>query len=159
MKNASQTVVSVCVVLFLSSPSTPQVSSHLQSRTQRIQELLDLTGAGNLGVQVMHGILDPMKQALPQVPEDWWEAFMAKVNADDLNTLVVPIYEKNFTDHEIDAMLEFYRTPLGRSIISKLPTVMQESMAAGQVWGQNLAEDALRHLEADGYKLPAGLQS
>ena len=152
MKNVSRIVVGVCVLLLVSSPSMPRVSSDSQSRAQRIQELLELTGAGDLGVQVMHGILDPMKQALPEVPAEWWDKFSAKVNADDLNKLVVPIYEKNFTDREIDAMLEFYRAPIGRSIMSKLPTVTQESMAVGQAWGESLAEDVLRQLETDGYK-------
>jgi hypothetical protein len=107
----------------------------------------------------MNGMLEPMKQALPQVPAEWWQRFAEKVDPGDLNKLVVPIYERYFSDEEIGAMLDFYRTPEGQSILSKLPVVMQESMAAGQAWGQELAEDVLRELEEDGYELPQRFQS
>lgn len=84
---------------------------------------------------------------------------MAKVDPDDLSSLAIPIYAKHFTDREIDALLEFYRTPVGRSIVSKMPKVMQESMAAGQAWGRDLMQEVLRDLQADGYEVPPGLRS
>ncbi len=128
-------------------------------RAQKIEELLVLTGSGDLGVQVMEGMLVQMRQALPDVPAEWWGAFLEKVDPESLNALVVPIYEKHFSDEEIDAMLAFYRTPVGQSVVTKLPVIMQESMAAGQTWGQELMQDVIGDLREDGYKLPPGLDS
>ena len=159
MRTASRAILTSCLVLAVSSASTTPASSEAASRAQQIEELLSLTGAGDIGVQVMNGMLEPMKQALPQVPAEWWQRFAEKVDPGDLNKLAVPIYERYFSDEEIGAMLDFYRTPEGQSILSKLPVVMQESMAAGQAWGQELAEDVLRELEEDGYELPQRFQS
>lgn len=142
-----------------SAPEAPPApASSPQSKEERIRELLDLTNATDMGMQVMNGLIASMKQTMPQVPAEWWEAFEAGVEPRHLEELVMPIYERNFTDHEIDAMLEFYRSPAGRSIIDKLPAVMMESLAAGQEWGRGLAERMLEDLEADGYDVPNRLE-
>lgn len=158
MKKKAKTVLGLCLLLLL-GPPTMSTGAEAQSSAEQIEELLELTGAGDLGVQVMHGMIEPMKQALPEVPAEWWDGFMAKVDPDEINRLVIPIYEKIFTDREIAAMLTFYRTPEGQSIIGKMPSVMQESMVVGQEWGEKLAEEILRDLQADGYEVPPGLQS
>ena len=98
------------------------------TRAERIEELLELMGSGDLGVQVLNGMLGQLQPLLPQVPREWWDEFAARVDPDDINELVIPIYEKHFSDAEIDAMLEFYGSPTGRSIVKKLPLVTQESM-------------------------------
>ena len=52
---------------------------------------------------------------------------------------MVPIYHRNFTHDEIKGLLSFYGTPLGVKILSTMPTMMQEGMAAGQKWAQQLS--------------------
>jgi hypothetical protein len=152
MAMLSRSVFLLCLMLALCFTTYPQASSEESSRTQRIQDLLELTGAGDLGVQVMNQMIEHMQSAMPHVPAEWWNRFMSNVDPTDLNEVVIPIYEKHFTDQEIDAMLQFYQTELGRSIISKLPTVMQESMVAGQLWGQQLATRIIQELLEDGYE-------
>lgn len=110
---------------------------------EAIRELLVLTGAANLGMQMMDQMLEPMKQMMPEVPESFWQDFMAEVDPDEMNDLIVPIYAKHFTLEEIESLIAFNKTPLGQKLIKKMPLIMQESMTAGQVWGQSLAERAL----------------
>ena len=128
------------------------------TKTEQIRELLEVTGAGDLGIQVMRTMTEQMRQSAPNVPSEWWDKFMAKVDPEELNELVIPIYEKHFTEAEIVAMLEFYRTPVGRSIISKMPIVTQESMVAGQIWGTKIAREVVEELERDGYTIPTHLR-
>jgi uncharacterized protein len=42
---------------------------------------------------------------------------------------MIAIYVQAFTEDELKGMLEFYKSPTGQSVIDKLPTVMQASMA------------------------------
>ena len=51
---------------------------------------------------------------------------------------MLDIYNKHFTEEEITAMLEFYRSETGQSILSKMPVVMQESMVTSQAMAQRL---------------------
>ena len=42
--------------------------------------------------------------------------------------LYVRVYQKTFTQQELDGMLAFYKTPVGAAMIAKMPTVMQNTM-------------------------------
>ena len=128
------------------------------TKTEQIRELLEVTGSGDLGIQVMRTMTEQMRQSVPNVPSEWWDKFMEKIDPEELSELVIPIYEKHFTEAEIVAMLEFYRTPVGRSIISKMPAVTQESMVAGQIWGTKIAREVVEELERDGYTIPTHLR-
>jgi hypothetical protein len=45
-----------------------------------------------------------------------------------LEPMYVRIYQKSFTQPEVDGMLAFYKTPAGQAVINKMPTVMQSSI-------------------------------
>lgn len=45
---------------------------------------------------------------------------------------MIQLYVEEFTQEEINGMLEFYKTPIGQSTINKLPIVMEKSMKIGQ---------------------------
>jgi len=49
-----------------------------------------------------------------------------------MEPLAVDIYDRNFTEDEITDMLVFYKTETGKSLLKKMPTVMQESMQMSQ---------------------------
>ena len=42
--------------------------------------------------------------------------------------LYVRVYQKTFTQEELDGMLAFYKTPVGAAMIAKMPAVMQNTM-------------------------------
>src|SRR4051794_26903446 len=45
-----------------------------------------------------------------------------------LEPMYVRIYQKTFTQPEIDGMIAFYKTPPGQAVISKMPTAMQNTI-------------------------------
>ena len=61
-------------------------------------------------------------------------AGMAKLLED-----IAAIYARHFTVDEMRQLIAFYRTPLGQKFLDKMPTITQESMNAGQAFGQVLA--------------------
>ncbi|CAI3144049.1 hypothetical protein MWMV2_MWMV2_02314 [Acinetobacter oleivorans] len=42
------------------------------------------------------------------------------------------IYVTNFTQEEIDGLINFYKSPVGQAAINKMPLVMEQSMKLGQ---------------------------
>jgi hypothetical protein len=44
-----------------------------------------------------------------------------------MESVYVQIYQSTFTQDEIDAMIGFYKTPVGQSVVSKLPVAMQKA--------------------------------
>ena len=57
---------------------------------------------------------------------------------EDLEPEYMKIYVETFDQDEIDGMIAFYRTPTGRALITKMPVVLQRSMAFSQARMQAL---------------------
>lgn len=123
-------------------------------RRARIVELLELTGIGDLADQIVEGTIAPLKQAMPGVPEMWWDEFAGGVDTQAFLDQIIPIHDKYLTDAELNALLVFYRTPEGQSVLAKLPTIGQESMMAGQMWSVQVGEELITALQAAGYEVP-----
>lgn len=52
--------------------------------------------------------------------------------------MLLDIYNQHFSEEEISAMLDFYRSEMGQSILNKMPVVMQESMVTSQKMAQRM---------------------
>lgn len=67
------------------------------------------------------------------------------------------IYAEVFTEEELDAMLAFYTSPAGQSMIKKMPQMMGHTMQLSQQWGmalfQNLPGRVEQRLKAEDYDL------
>lgn len=134
--------------LFLASL---HLSAQDPDKVRHIKELMEVTGSGKLGMQVMTNIINSYKQNFPQVSNEFWDEAMKEVHEQDLINLIVPVYEKNFSDEDIQAIITFYKTPVGRRMIEKMPVIMQEAMQAGGDWGKKLSEKILEKLKQKGY--------
>ncbi|HAJ75542.1 MAG TPA: hypothetical protein DCM64_03710 [Gammaproteobacteria bacterium] len=49
-----------------------------------------------------------------------------------------PIYHKYYSLEDIQQLLEFYDTDIGRKTIEVLPLLTQESIEVGQSWGMSI---------------------
>jgi uncharacterized protein len=49
---------------------------------------------------------------------------------DKLEPVYIQIYQNTFTQNEVNAMIAFYKTPVGQSVVSKLGVAMQKSQNA-----------------------------
>ena len=57
---------------------------------------------------------------------------------ENLKEPMIQIYMKHYTQKEIDEIVTFYKTDTGKSLIKKMPLVLQESMAVSQNMMQNV---------------------
>ena len=56
------------------------------------------------------------------------------------------IYASNFSAEDLRAATAFYRTPAGQKFLEKTPLVTQQTMAAGQKFGQSVGADAQQRM-------------
>ena len=49
-----------------------------------------------------------------------------------MRPMMVQIYQSTFTQEEVDGQTAFYRTPVGATVVEKMPAVMQATMAVTQ---------------------------
>jgi hypothetical protein len=118
----------------------------------KILEVLRLTDSAELGRQVMDQLLATFEGSTPGVPDEFWSGLRTELETDDLIELIVPIYARHLTEAELDALIAFYSSEHGRSVVRKMPQVMEESMLVGQEWGSDIARQVLERLEASGYR-------
>jgi hypothetical protein len=117
------------------------------AKEQQVRELLLLMRAGDMGVQMIDGMIGNMKEMVPDAPDDYWTTFRQKVKSSDLVDLLVPIYERNLDAADIEELLRFFRSPTGQRFLDKQPVILEQSMTVGQKWGEQLAEQAIKELQ------------
>jgi len=113
-----------------------------------VRKLLDVTGAGAMGVQVMQQMLPELKKMLPQAPEPFWEKFVTDARPEDLVSLIVPIYQRHYSEEDVQAAIAYFSSASGQRLVEKQSLVMQESFEVGQQWGVQLAERAIAEINA-----------
>lgn len=130
------------------------VSLTLSGQTEEeklAMELMEITGAKNIGMQIMDQLLTLQKKQFPEIPAEFWIEFKKQANVDDLFQQLIPLYTKYFTKEELEGLIEFYHSPLGRKLIEKQPLITQESFQIGYEWGQNMVKQVLDSLREKGY--------
>lgn len=68
------------------------------------------------------------------------KAEMKKSSITDLTKMLAPIYVKYLSIEDVDAMIAFYKTPVGKKYASVTPKITAESVAIGQQWGMQMAK-------------------
>jgi len=131
------------------APAAP--AENKTAKLADIRKLMNLTGGGDVGKQVVAQMLETFKQSNPDIPESFWTEFMQEVDANQLIELNVPIYDKHLTHEDIKGIIAFYESPVGKKFIEVLPSIVEESYAAGQDWGYGIGTKLRNKLEEKGY--------
>ncbi|WP_026714281.1 DUF2059 domain-containing protein [Flavobacterium daejeonense] len=121
------------------------------SKEEKIKQLLELSGSGKIGIQVMNQMMDSFKKSFSAVPQEFWEEAKQEMKADDITNLITPIYAKYYTETDIDQLINFYNSPIGKKMVATMPQVVQESMTMGQQWGKEIGEKVFARLKEKGY--------
>ena len=130
--------LALCTALPAVADPAPPAPATAAKPEELARKLIELTGGGSLGKQVMGQMMEMFRSSNPSLPDEFWTEVMASVDEEELVSLAVPIYVKNLTVDEMQAAIDFYSSPHGRSLVTKLPVIVQESMTAGQKWGEQL---------------------
>lgn len=118
--------------------------------TADIMRLMKVTGAMDIGIMMAKGIED--KKTTEKVPmmKEFYNRFYNELEHGDVNRLLinyfVKVYRKHFTQQEINSLIAFYQTDLGKKAISVLPQITQEAMVYGQKVGEYYGQKIMYEL-------------
>lgn len=99
-------------------------------------------------------IVEMMKQTAPNAPQSLWDSFVEKCKSkfgDKLVELYVPIYKKYMTLDDLNQLIAFYETPIGKKMSTTSPKIMVEGMQIGQKLGMEIANELQTELKSKGY--------
>lgn len=125
------------------------------SKATKINELIQITGTTKAATDGIKQFIEVYKQNYKEIPNSFWDEFTKEAMNTDFAKMYSPVYDKYYTEEEIDALLKFYKSDIGKKMVAKSPEVMKESMDIGRVWGEGLAQKVIKKLEEEkGYKSP-----
>jgi hypothetical protein len=123
-----------------------------------IRHLMDITETTKLGENLQVYITDRVHEVAGRaIPADRLQKFMTtfseKFNArtppSAVTDAVVRIYAKNFSMDDIQGLIQFYETPLGKRVVKTLPEISAESQKVGLDMDQNAALVVLRGMSEE----------
>lgn len=122
------------------------------------KELVDLRGGARMFDPVVPGVVEQAKalflQTNPALSKDL-EDVAARLRADfaprraELANEVARIYAQRFSEQEMKEAIAFYKTSLGRKIVSEEPIIIDQSFARMQQWANKLSEEVLTRYRAE----------
>ncbi|QEY18395.1 DUF2059 domain-containing protein [Cellvibrio sp. KY-GH-1] len=118
---------------------------------ESIEKLLVITDAGkmvdsmyaqievvfsNMATQL--GVTEKDKPTFDKYMKKLMQLMSTEMSWEKMKAPTIEIYAKHFTESEIQGLITFYNSEVGRSTIKKMPLVMQDSMLLGQQMMQSV---------------------
>ena len=128
--------------------ATPAVDP---GKAQHIMQLLQLSGAANVGADASTAVIKSLQTSFPKVPQEFWDNVAKEIKTDDLVAQIVAVYDKHFSDAELQQIIAFYQSPVGKKMNDATTKIQEESYAAGKEWGTQAAQKIVARLQEKGY--------
>jgi hypothetical protein len=133
-----------------SSDSTAKLDP---AKDAAIRHLMDITEVSNMGQNIQSYITQQVQEVAGRAVgagkvQKFMDTFSTQFNAsaspNAVTDAMVTIYAKNFSMEDIQGLIQFYETPLGKRVVKTLPEVSQQSQRMGVEMEQNAALTVLR---------------
>ena len=116
------------------------------------KEVIVLKGASSLWDPIVPGVVEQAKntflQMNPMLSRDLNEV-SARLRSElaprqaELTDEIARLYATRFTEAELKEVLAFYKTAVGRKVITEEPKVLDTSMTHAQNWANKLSEEVV----------------
>jgi len=128
------------------------------AKSAAIRELLEITGAQanraeltRTFTQQLVSVLQANKtqlsnDAIAIIQEEVDQVVGEQLRTGELQRKMYRIYARYFSLEEIEGLIEFNRSDIGRKANRVMPILMRESMAAAQEWSKEIGPDLSRRV-------------
>ena len=158
-------IAAICAVwLLIAAPVQAQSGKATAAEVRELVSLLKLDKVIAASIPLMNKqIIDLIASLVPiaksadleEVKQIMNQVF-ARMPAEFVK-LAVPLYQENLTAEEVRGLIRFYKSPVGQSVITKLPRLTQQGQQIGALVGEKLAKEAFensrKRLRQKGYQL------
>ena len=147
MKRTRGLYPAVTALLFVTATAAgQQPASVVPADSQGIalaRHLLSASGAA-LSVDAMTASFrKQMATLLPGFHPEAWDSLAARIHRQlpAIHDSLAPLYAARFTVEELQGLVAFFESPLGRRFVSQQPALVEESSAMSQRWVQSLTNE------------------
>ena len=153
------------------NPQTQPVGGASQvdpAKAAAIHQLFELTGGTATIMQAMDGMQQSLKGTLNQMlpPGDYrqqlvdlfFQKFRAEADPQYILNLAAQVYDKYLSLEDIQGLIQFYSTPLGKKTLTVLPKLTVEIQTQSMQWGQEIGRRAMNEVLAEHPELAKALE-
>lgn len=120
------------LVLLMGFSANAQISD--PSYKKKILKVVRIQGAQDFAIN------QAIEQMGKMVPDEKKDEFEKEMNSyfDKLIDQTADVYMQNYTEKEVDALYDFYNSPIGKKIQRKMPKILEESNQISQEFAQEI---------------------
>ena len=125
-----------------------EISKEKLDKIYSLFELVNITAEADNSLEML---VDYFERLAPNIPKEYWQEQTKLFNKEQyLNDLAV-LYDKKFTEKEIEDLNNFFKSSTGNKWINILPEISQDSYKILQDWQAKMAVKVRENLINDGY--------
>ena len=148
----------ILVVAFADVVSAQQKPAPSAAAIQMAKEIIALKGATTTFDPLIPGVIEYhrniLMQANPNLSREIEQVATKLINdlqgrRAELQQSLAISYAQHFTEQELRDAIAFYRTPLGKKLVSEEPKAMEETMKAADVWSKKFADEVVAKMREE----------
>lgn len=137
-------VLAIAACLLAPRADAQQAGTDSSARLATARRVLEASGATEMMITAIRANLPAQRAAAsPQIPAEFWTRFERAITerAPELLDSIAVLYAGRLTQAELDTLLRFYQSPVGKRLRELQPTLITESSAVGQRWGMRIGSE------------------
>ncbi|HTD56213.1 MAG TPA: DUF2059 domain-containing protein [Silvibacterium sp.] len=107
-------------------------------------QMLELTGATKIKGQLTTGYMNFIHARMPFIPKDVSDDLEQSLAKLELDAPIIAIYKQHISTGDAEAIIAFYKTPAGKSMIDAMPEILQQQQQLAMREGSKTAQEVLQ---------------
>jgi hypothetical protein len=131
------------------SPSASSATKIDPEKEKLIRQVMTHTKEAELAQERILSALAGMKTLMPRVGEKYWEKYRQLVSVEELSKRLVYVYDKYYTSEDLNQLLKFYDSPLGKKVSDEAIPILRGSMDIAQDLSKRAAQSVASEYQAE----------
>jgi hypothetical protein len=149
-------IILVCLaILTLSLNANDNTENNIteipKEKSEKIYELFELTNIKIEAEEVIDELFYYFNQLAPNLPDGYIDGMKSEFDPEGYLNKLAPIYDKAFSENELQLLIDFFGSDIGKKWISKRPEISTQSYEVMMEWQAELAVKLREKIEKDGY--------
>ena len=122
--------------------------------SETLKKMFKVSGYEESYQTAINQMITMFKKQYSNVESDVWDELekeFSKTSIIELTEMLIPVYSKYLTINDLQELIRFYETPVGKKFAKNSPLIIQESMQIGQQWGMKIGQDIETKMKERGY--------
>lgn len=135
------------IVIVFFSLNTQSFGQMTKAYSSSLRQMFEASGTEETYKVAIKEMVKMFKDVYPDVDAKIWKEFekeFLQTSLDDLVEMLTPVYSNYLTQSDLEELIVFYKTPVGKKFAKSTPQIMQESMQVGQEWGRKMGKILLK---------------